>query len=124
MIILNHAGSLSYTISTIRTTTYCHCEKKLWETRFCKGRGSQERERREGYVRPNGRWEVMLGVAAPVLAVVCKQMTTAVKRLNRYFCFLLLGFHLPVRKKWAKMYKSVSQHSYLSIFLKILSFFR
>ena len=27
--------------------------------------------------------------------------TTAVKRLNRYFCFLLLGFHLPVREKWA-----------------------
>ena len=51
-------------------------------------------------------------------------MTTAVKRLNRYFCFLLLGFHLPVREKWAKMYKSVSQHNYLSIFLKILSFFR
>ena len=50
--------------------------------------------------------------------------TTAVKRLNRYFCFLLLGFHLPVREKWAKMYKSVSQHNYLSIFLKILSFFR
>ena len=25
-------------------------------------------------------------------------MTTAVKRLNRYFCFLLLGFHLPVRE--------------------------
>ena len=37
---------------------------------------------------------------------------TAVKRLNRYFCFLLLGFHLPVREKWAKMYKSVSQHNY------------
>ena len=51
-------------------------------------------------------------------------LTTAVKRLNRYFCFLLLGFHLPVREKWAKMYKSVSQHNYLSIFLKILSFFR
>ena len=51
-------------------------------------------------------------------------MTTAVKRLNRYFCLLLLGFHLPVREKWAKMYKSVSQHNYLSIFLKILSFFR
>ena len=51
-------------------------------------------------------------------------ITTAVKRLNRYFCFLLLGFHLPVREKWAKMYKSVSQHNYLSIFLKILSFFR
>ena len=51
------------------------------------------------------------------------QGTTAVKRLNRYFCFLLLGFHLPVREKWAKMYKSVSQHRYLSIFLKILSFF-
>ena len=50
--------------------------------------------------------------------------TTAVKRLNRYFCFLLLVFHLPVREKWAKMYKSCSQHSYLSIFLKILSFFR
>ena len=49
--------------------------------------------------------------------------TTAVKRLNRYFCFLLLGFHLPVREKWAKMYKSVSQHNYLPIFLKILSFF-
>ena len=46
--------------------------------------------------------------------------TTAVKRLNRYFCFLLLGFHLPVREKWAKMYKSVSQH----IFLKIVTFFR
>ena len=42
--------------------------------------------------------------------------TTAVKRPNRYFCFLLLGFHLPVREKWAKMYKSVSQHNYLSIF--------
>ena len=51
-------------------------------------------------------------------------LTTAVKRLNRYFCFLLLGFHLPVREKWAKMYKSVSQHNYLSIFRKILSFFR
>ena len=50
--------------------------------------------------------------------------TTAVKRLNRYFCFLLLGFHLPVREKWAKMYKSVSQHNYLSIFLKTLSFSR
>ena len=37
---------------------------------------------------------------------------TAVKRLNRYFCFLLLGFHLPV-----------SQHNYLSIFLKTLRFF-
>ena len=48
---------------------------------------------------------------------------TAVKRLNRYFCFLLLGFHLPVREKWAKMYKSVSQHNYLSIFLKTLRFF-
>ena len=32
------------------------------------------------------------------------------------FLFLLLGFHLPVREKWAKMY--------LSIFLKCLSFFR
>ena len=51
-------------------------------------------------------------------------ITTAVKRLNRYFCFLLLGFHLPVREKWAEMYKSVCQHNYLSIFLKILSFFR
>ena len=50
--------------------------------------------------------------------------STAVKRLNHYFCFLLLGFRLPVREKWAKMYKSVSQHNYLSIFLKILSFFR
>ena len=50
-------------------------------------------------------------------------LTTAVKHLNRYFCFLLLGFHLPVTEKWAKMYKSVSQHNYLSIFLKILSFF-
>ena len=51
--------------------------------------------------------------------------TTAVKRLNALFLFfILLGFHLPVREKWAKMYKSVSQHSYLSIFLKILSFFR
>ena len=40
------------------------------------------------------------------------------------FFFLLLGFHLPVKEKWAKMYKSVSQHNYLSIFLKILSFFR
>ena len=50
--------------------------------------------------------------------------TTAVKHLNHYFCFLSLGFHLPVREKWAKMYKSVSQHNYLSIFLKILSFFR
>ena len=50
--------------------------------------------------------------------------STAVKRLNRYFCFLLLGFHLPVREKWAKMYKAVSQHNYLSIFLKILTFFR
>ena len=50
-------------------------------------------------------------------------VTTAVKRLNSYFCFLLLGFHLPVREKWAKMYKSVSQHNYLSIFLKILNFF-
>ena len=45
---------------------------------------------------------------------------TVVKRLNRYFC---LGFHLPVREKWAKMYKSVSQHNYLSIFLKTLRFF-
>ena len=50
--------------------------------------------------------------------------TTAVKRLNRYFCFLLLVFHLPVREKWGKMYQSVSQHNYLSIFLKILTFFR
>ena len=48
--------------------------------------------------------------------------TTAVKRLNRYFCFLLLGLHLPVREKWAKMYKSVSQHNYLSIFLKRIMF--
>ena len=60
---------------------------------------------------------LMLGVNPPM-------DTTAVKRLNRYFCFLLLGFHLPVREKWAKMYKSVSQHNYLSIFRKILSFFR
>ena len=45
---------------------------------------------------------------------------TVVKRLNRYFC---LEFHLPVREKWAKMYKSVSQHNYLSIFLKTLRFF-
>ena len=50
--------------------------------------------------------------------------TTAVERLNRYFCFLLLGFQLSVEEKWAKMYKSVSQHNYLSIFRKILSFFR
>ena len=50
-------------------------------------------------------------------------VTTAVKRLNRYFCFLLLGFHLSVREKWAKMYKSVRQQNYLSIFLKILNFF-
>ena len=49
--------------------------------------------------------------------------TTAVKCLNRYFCFLMLRFHLPVREKWAKMYKSVSQHNYLSIILNILSFF-
>ena len=74
MIILKHAGSLSYTISTIRTTTYCYCEKKLWKTIFCKGRGSQDRERRGGYVSTNGRWEGMLGVAASLLAVVCKQM--------------------------------------------------
>ena len=40
MIILKRAGSLSYTISTVKTTTYCHCETKLWETRFCTGRGS------------------------------------------------------------------------------------
>ena len=40
------------------------------------------------------------------------------------FVFLLLGFHLQVREKWAKMYKSVSQHNYLSIFLNILSFVR
>ena len=25
-----------------------------------------------------------------------REITTAVKRLNRYFSFLLLGFHLPV----------------------------
>ena len=31
-------------------------------------------------------------------------ITTAVKRLNRYFCFLLLGFHLPVREKWKDSY--------------------
>ena len=74
MIILKHVGSLWYTISTVRTTTYCHCEKKLWETRFCKGRGSQDRKRRERYVSTNGRWRGMLGVAASVLAVVCKQM--------------------------------------------------
>ena len=42
-------------------------------------------------------------------------VTTAVKRLNRYLCLLLLGFHLPIRENWAKMYKSVSQHNYLSI---------
>ena len=58
------------------------------------------------------------------LAIRAAVTTTAVKRLNRYFCFLLLGFHLPVKEKWAKMYKSVSQHNYRSIFLKILSFFR
>ena len=50
--------------------------------------------------------------------------TTAVKRLNRYFCFLLLGFHLPVREKWTKMYKSVSQHNYLfPFFSKFWAFF-
>ena len=54
--------------------------------------------------------------------LVC--MHHRVKRLNRYFLFLLLGFHLPLREKWAKMYKSVSQNNYLSIFLKLLSFFR
>ena len=74
MIILKHAGSLSYTISTVRTTTYCHWEKKLRKTRFCKGRGSQDRERWVGYMSTNGRWEGELGVAASVLAVVCKQM--------------------------------------------------
>ena len=43
-----------------------------------------------------------------ITCVFCRDLhTTAVKRLNRYFCFLLLGFHLPVREKWAKMYKSV-----------------
>ena len=63
-------------------------------------------------------------VVSPRFKRVCMYVTTAVKRLNRYFCFLLLRFHLPVREKWAKMYKSVSQHNYLSIFLKILSFFR
>ena len=56
--------------------------------------------------------------------VKMRYITTAVKRLNRYFCFSLLGFHLPVSEKWVKVYKSVSQHNYLSIFLKILSFFR
>ena len=35
-------------------------------------------------------------------------ITTAVKRLNRYFRFLLLRFHLPVREKWAEVYKSVT----------------
>ena len=77
MIILKHAGSLSYTISTIRTTTYCYCEKKLWKTIFCKGRGSQDRERRGGYVSTNGRWEGMLGVAASLLAVVQMQQLQA-----------------------------------------------
>ena len=61
---------------------------------------------------------------AKSMAELQERGTTAVKRLNRYFCFLLLGFHLLVREKWAKMFKSVSQHNYLSIFLKILSFFR
>ena len=61
---------------------------------------------------------------AKSMAELQERGTTAVKRLNRYFCFLLLGFHLPIREKWAKMFKSVSQHNYLSIFLKILSFFR
>ena len=65
MIILKHAGSLSYTISNVRTTTYCHCKKKLWETRFCKSCGSLER--RWGYARKNGRWEGLF--ASSVLKV-------------------------------------------------------
>ena len=78
------------------------------------------------------RWHIswqVLKIAFGSLQILWRRILprttcTAVKRLNRYFCFLLLGFHLPVTEKWAKMYKSVSQLNYLSIFLKILSFFR
>ena len=49
MIILKHAGSLLYTISTVRTTTYCHCEKKLWETRFCNSRCGQTHPSRDHF---------------------------------------------------------------------------
>ena len=47
-------------------------------------------------------------ITQAITCVFCRDLhTTAVKRLNRYFCFLLLGFHLPDREKWAKMYKSI-----------------
>ena len=40
------------------------------------------------------------------------------------FLFFIAGISFTSREKWAKMYKSVRQHNYLSIFRKILSFFR
>ena len=61
-----------------------------------------------------------------VTLVILVTLVTLVTQLTpvTLVTFLLLGFHLPVREKWANVYKSVSQHNYLSIFLKILSFFR
>ena len=98
-------------------------KKKLWETRFCKGRGSQDRERREGYVRPNGRREGMLGVAASVLAVVCKQMTTAVKRLNRYYCFYCWDFIYQLEKNGQRCINQLVNIAIFPFFSKFWAFF-
>ena len=97
-----------------------HCDGPLSRSARYSFARLQKSRRNHGSVCVNGgpiRYGFVFGARAV-------QHTTAVKRLNRYFCFLLLGFYLPVREKWAKMYKSISQHNYLSIFLEILSFFR
>ena len=49
--------------------------------------------------------------------------TTAVKRLNRYFCFLLLGFHLPVSEKWQRCINQLVNITIFPFFSKFRAFF-
>ena len=44
--------------------------------------------------------------------------TTAVKRLNRYFCFLLLGFHLPVEKNGQRCINQLGNITIFPFFAK------
>ena len=124
MIILNHAGSLSYTISTVRTTTYCHCEKKVMGNEILQRQRVARQRTKRGICEAEREAGGHVGSCCVRVGSGVQTDDHRGQTSKSLLLFLLLGFHLPVREKWAKMYKSVSQHSYLSIFLKILSFFR